>query len=172
METVDLPEHTTTEELVEVLRARIGAGADGVQLMWPLPAHIDARRAYSTIPSRVDVDGAHWVGDAELSGGLAREQRRSPSPELRRAARGPPAAGGGGASRFPWMPVTPAAVLAILRASALELRGSHILVIGRSRIVGLPLTYALSNEGSTVTLARAHGYGSGDEASSCALTLT
>ena len=49
--------------------------------------------------------------------------------------------------------VTPAAVMIILNECGIQLEGKNVLVIGRSRIVGLPLAYALSKKGSTITLA-------------------
>ena len=132
---IDLPQSTSTDDLIGVLRTRLRD--DGVQLMWPLPEHIDTREAYSSIPTSVDVDGAHFVGNAEIAGGLTRLQnQKQPVSDSE-----------------PWMPVTPRSVLAILEDAGVALAGAHVLVIGRSRIVGMPLMYALQREGATVTLA-------------------
>lgn len=84
---IDLPFETTTDELLEVIRQRIDSD-DGIQLMWPLPDHIDAMQAYKSIPIEKDVDGAHWIGSSEIGGGL-RNCEVSMSPEN---------------SSAPWMP--------------------------------------------------------------------
>ena len=147
---LQLPTETTTKQLMQMLHGlRIGGEGgfvgdsgdtiyDGVQLMWPLPKHIDGRAAFSAIPREIDADGAHWLGDMHLASQRHRE----------RVADGPPAPP---AHLMP--PATPAAVLELLAHYGVPIRGERALVVGRSRIVGQPLAHALGLTGATVTVA-------------------
>ena len=149
-----LPAETTTEQLLHTLRSvRLAGGGgfdgstagifDGVQLMWPLPEHIDAQRAFAAIPSEVDVDGAHWIGDVQLA------SRRRSTPDTDASAALVDAA----AKAHGMPPVTPAAVLELLSQNGVCVQGTETLIVGRSRIVGQPLACALGDAGATVTLA-------------------
>jgi len=61
---INLPENTTTEELLsEIYKSK---DVDGIQLMWPLPDSIDAGKAYNAIRVDQDVDGAHYIGQLEI----------------------------------------------------------------------------------------------------------
>ena len=80
---------------------------DGVQLSWPLPSHIDALRAYESIPRALDVDGARYVGDYELGGGIASRTRRERGVVEDGITAGSPP------------PVTPASVLKLLETCAI-----------------------------------------------------
>ena len=130
----------------DCLRAQLTAAlksltrrCDGIQLMWPLPSHIDSEAAYAVVPPSMDVDGAHFIGSSELRGGSG----------MQAAA----------AHEGNWMPVTPDAVLQLLAQRGIQLNGRHALVIGRSRIVGSPLAHALLKGNATVTVA--HSYSAG-----------
>lgn len=146
VELIDLDANITTDALCARLEA-LGhePSCDGVQLMWPLPPHIDAHQAYNKIPVRLDVDGAHFIGSCETSGGLASSATVEPAeptakPALEREGRG-------------WLPVTVDAVLHLLESHNVALRGQRVLVIGRSRLVGMPFAYAMTQADATVTLA-------------------
>lgn len=106
---------------------------DGIQLMWPLPAHIDSELAYAAIPAALDVDGANFIGRLESTGG-PRPSRPSAG------ATAPP----------PFLPVTPDAVLHLLDSHGVDLSTKKVLIVGRSRIVGSPLAYALTQRNATV----------------------
>lgn len=156
-----LPVETTTEQLQHILRGvQIGGGGgfvgngrggdgrsviyDGVQLMWPMPDHIDARAAFSVIPREADVDGAHWIGDLQLAQQRYRHQENPDDTSLL-----PPES-----PAHEMAPVTSAAVMDLLAYHGFSVAGTRALVVGRSRIVGQPLAHALSDAGATVTLAR------------------
>ena len=62
-----LPEDVSQERLL--LEIRRHRDADGVQVMWPLPAHIDNAAVLDAIPLDQDVDGVHYVGQMEVAGG-------------------------------------------------------------------------------------------------------
>lgn len=68
VEEMRLPEATSTKELLGVL-GDVCERVDGLQLMWPLPAHIDPVACYSSVPNAIDADGAMWLARLELAGG-------------------------------------------------------------------------------------------------------
>ncbi len=129
---VDLPEGSSTADVIAAVRSA-ARSSDGIQLMWPLPPQVDAAEAYAAVPPSKDVDGAHYVGLSEL-----REGTRCGAPD-------------GG-----FLPVTPGAVMEVLRGRGVDLASSRVVVIGRSRIVGSPLAHALVSANATVTVA--HSY--------------
>ena len=122
VEEINLPSTTSTAELLGTIDS-VKDKVDGVQLMWPLPDHIDTSTVYNAIPVDKDVDGIHYVGQREI----------------------------GNADAFP--PVTPAAVMELLKNHGIELGNKRALVIGRSPIVGSPVAHMLREEGAVVTVA-------------------
>jgi len=119
---VNLPEKTTTDELLSQIYN--SQDFDGIQLMWPLPDHIDSGKAYSAIRVDQDVDGAHYIGQLEM------DPTSSPLP-----------------------PVTPAATLDLMDRYEIDPEGKNVLVIGRSRIVGSPVAHMLRARDAIVTVA-------------------
>ena len=120
---IDLPKTTTTDELLSQIYSL--KEYDGIQLMWPLPSHIDAPLCYNAIDVSRDVDGAHYLGQMELD-----PKNASPMP-----------------------PVTPAAAIALVEEYGISLNNKFVLVVGRSRIVGAPLAYMVNRSGGIVTVA-------------------
>ena len=119
---INLPDITTTEELLsEIYKS---TDFDGIQLMWPLPDHIDSGRAYNAIEIDRDVDGAHFIGQIEID-----------------------------ASSSPLPPVTPAAAMELVDNYNIDLKGKNVLVVGRSRIVGSPMAHMLRARDAVVTVA-------------------
>jgi S-adenosylmethionine:tRNA ribosyltransferase-isomerase len=119
---IDLPENTTTEELLS--QVYLSKDFDGIQLMWPLPDHIDSGRAYNAIAVDQDVDGAHYIGQLET------DPTSSPLP-----------------------PVTPAATMELMDRYNIDPKGKNVLVVGRSRIVGSPMAHMLRARDAAVTVA-------------------
>lgn len=120
---INLPESTSQDELESLLYSlQSDGGVDGIQLMWPLPSHIDQGKMYNMIDVERDVDGAHYVGQKELS------------PKI---------------NALP--PVTPNAVMDLIDHYGVELVDKKVVVIGKSRIVGSPLAYMLLRRGAIVT---------------------
>ena len=104
-----LPADVTQAEL-EARMAALSAGApDGVILQLPLPAHLDENAVMALLDPDKDVDGFHPVNLGRLVAGL---------PGL--------------------LPCTPAGVRELLRRNDIPTRGKHVVVIGRSVIVGKP----------------------------------
>jgi len=99
----------------------------GILVQLPLPRGLDAERVVRRIPPAKDVDGLHPVNVGEL-------------------ARGEP--------RF--APCTPAGVLELLDRHGIDVRGKHVVIVGRSNLVGRPLASLLLLKGrrgdATVTV--------------------
>lgn len=115
---------TTTEELVDVLRAlSADPSIDGILLQHPVPDHIDERAAFDAISADKDVDGVTSASFAAMA-----------------------LTGGGG-----FESCTPSGILRLLDATGVELSGKHAVVVGRSPILGLPMGMLLLRRGATVT---------------------
>jgi methylenetetrahydrofolate dehydrogenase (NADP+)/methenyltetrahydrofolate cyclohydrolase len=98
---------------------------DGILVQFPLPAHVDARRAVERIDASKDVDGFHPINAGRL-------------------ALGRPGA---------LVPPTPAGCMRLLELSGVTLAGANAVVIGRSMIVGRPMAQLLLAANATVTIA-------------------
>ena len=108
-----LPASTSDEELGALLGAlNADPRVDGILVQFPLPAHIDAQRAVDRIDADKDVDGFHPINAGRLA--LARP-----------GALAPP---------------TPAGCMRLLELSGVELTGAHAVILGRSNLVGRPLS--------------------------------
>jgi methylenetetrahydrofolate dehydrogenase (NADP+) / methenyltetrahydrofolate cyclohydrolase len=130
-----LPASTTEEELLAVL-ARFNADQriHGILVQLPLPKHIDEQRVIEAIDHRKDVDGFHPMNVGKLVIGLAC---------LR--------------------PCTPAGVQELLIRSGHDPAGKHVVVAGRSNIVGKPVLNILlqKQRGANAVVTIAHT-GAGD----------
>jgi methylenetetrahydrofolate dehydrogenase (NADP+)/methenyltetrahydrofolate cyclohydrolase len=115
-----VPESTDDSKLSAILDD-LNARSDvhGIILQLPIPAHLDEVKAISRICLEKDVDG---LTDASLG----------------RLSRGNPV----------HSPATPAGILEILRRSNIATEGSHAVIVGRSMLVGRPLSIMLSQRGS------------------------
>ena len=118
----------TEEELLQKIREINGdAGIDGLIVQLPLPKHIDPENVTEAIDHRKDVDGFHPVN-------LGRMMRNLPC----------------------FIPATPYGILLLLQAYGIDTAGKHCVVVGRSNIVGSPMSILMArnaNPGNcTVTL--------------------
>jgi methylenetetrahydrofolate dehydrogenase (NADP+) / methenyltetrahydrofolate cyclohydrolase len=125
---IKLPEATTQEELLKHIDTlNNNADLDGYIVQLPLPKHIDEQTIKLAINPRKDVDGFHPENIGRLVLGL-------PS----------------------FLPATPYGIIKLLEHYKIETSGKHTVVIGRSQIVGSPLSILMarnSKQGnSTVTL--------------------
>lgn len=111
---------------------------DGFIVQLPLPKHINEEKITLAIDPRKDVDGFHPVNFGRMAQGL-------------------PA----------FLPATPYGVLEILRRYNIETSGKHCVVVGRSNIVGTPMSILLSRKGypgdCTVTLTHSRTQNLPDE---------
>jgi methylenetetrahydrofolate dehydrogenase (NADP+) / methenyltetrahydrofolate cyclohydrolase len=127
-----LPARTPEGELRERLRALSADPAiHGVILQLPLPEHLSEERHLEDLDPLKDVDGLHPLNVGRWVHGLPAHR-----------------------------PATPLGVLELLRRYAGDLTGRHVVVLGRSRIVGRPLSIFLSQRdpggNATVTLCHSH----------------
>jgi methylenetetrahydrofolate dehydrogenase (NADP+) / methenyltetrahydrofolate cyclohydrolase len=128
--TVDALDATAGSNDVRALLARLGADPSihGVILQQPLPRHLDIRRIADAMPAEKDVDGANPVNQGRLAFGSGTE----------------------------FVPATPAAVMLLLeRSRRWPLTGIRACMVGRSNVVGLPVSLLLMRENATLTVA--HG---------------
>lgn len=123
-ERVFLPEETTTEELLDVIqRLNEDPEVHGILLQHPVPSHIDERQAFDAISLDKDVDGVTSHGFGATTFQLG---------------------------AYPCC--TPAAILQVIDYYGLDVEGKHAVVIGRSPILGKPVSMMLLNRNATVTI--------------------
>ena len=125
---VELPATVTQAEL----ETRVsGLAADnsvhGILVQMPLPAHLDTERVLDLIPPEKDVDGL-------TAASLGRLMRGTPG----------------------HVSCTPLGVLRLLQHHGIDTRGRHAVVVGRSTLVGLPLSVLLAQKGIDCTVTLAH----------------
>lgn len=120
----ELPEETSQEELTALVeKLNADDRVNGILVQLPLPGHIDADVIIRTISPDKDVDGFH--------------------PEsVGRLCIGEPG----------FVSCTPAGVIQLLKRSGIEIAGKECVVIGRSNIVGKPMSILLLRENGTVTI--------------------
>lgn len=121
------PAEITTEGLLALV-ADLNARdeIDGILVQLPLPAHVDTHLILEAVDPRKDVDGFHPLNGGRLLHG-------APLAEI-------------------LAPCTPAGILEVLHRSGIPLRGTRAVVVGKSNIVGKPMSVLLMNEGATVTV--------------------
>ena len=132
MEALDhyLPEATSQKELEDyVAKLSEDVAVDGILVQLPLPAHIDQEKVINSISPDKDVDGLHPYNVGLLVKGKPR-----------------------------FVPATPAGVQHILVKSGIEVSGKHVVICGRSEIVGKPLGLLLMqrNKGANATVTVCH----------------
>lgn len=127
---VRLPEQSSEEEVLRQLDIlNNDPMVDGILIQMPLPKHINTEHIVEAICPDKDVDGVTNTNVANLW-----KQKRADY------------------SRF-CVPCTPRSSMRILEAAGISLSGKKAVVVGRSNIVGLPVTKLLMNENATVTVA-------------------
>jgi methylenetetrahydrofolate dehydrogenase (NADP+)/methenyltetrahydrofolate cyclohydrolase len=123
-EEILLPGTVTTEELLAHVHALNGRDEiDGILVQMPLPKQVDSRAVLLAIDPLKDVDGFHPFNVGQLVA-------NAPAPRS----------------------CTPAGVMEILRRNAIEIKGKHAVVVGRSDIVGKPMAFLLLHQHATVTI--------------------
>ena len=131
-EVITAPATATTAELVELVQtiARSERGrADGILVQLPLPPHVDTVAVLDAVPPDLDVDGFHPHNAGLLSQGRPR-----------------------------FVPCTAAGVQRLLIDAGIETAGRHVVIVGRSDIVGKPLALLLATKApSTAAPAARHG---------------
>ncbi|KAJ5357558.1 Formate-tetrahydrofolate ligase FTHFS [Penicillium brevicompactum] len=123
---INVPETSTELELTqEITRANNDPAIHGILVQLPLPSHMSEHAVTSAVADEKDVDGFGAINIGEL------------------AKRG---------GRPLFTPCTPLAVMELLQASGVNPAGKEAVVLGRSDIVGSPVSYLLKNADATVTV--------------------
>ncbi|HWJ06548.1 MAG TPA: bifunctional methylenetetrahydrofolate dehydrogenase/methenyltetrahydrofolate cyclohydrolase FolD [Steroidobacteraceae bacterium] len=123
-----LPATTTQDELMTLV-AQLNGDQDvhGILVQLPLPKGLDATQVLDTILPSKDVDGFHPENVGLMSQGRPR-----------------------------FLPCTPAGVMRMLQAAGVQTSGKHAVVIGRSDIVGKPMSVLLAQKGVDATVTLCH----------------
>jgi methylenetetrahydrofolate dehydrogenase (NADP+)/methenyltetrahydrofolate cyclohydrolase len=123
-----LEENTDQETLLKLIEdLNNDSKVHGILVQLPLPKQIDERKVIDTIVVEKDVDGFHAINAGRLSIG---------GDMLKRA----------------FIPCTPLGSLLLLKDQVDDLRGKNAVVVGRSNIVGKPMSQLLIEESCTVTI--------------------
>lgn len=122
--TIRLDEGISEEALINLIEElNIDESVDGILVQLPLPKHISEEKIIETIAIEKDVDGFHPLNVANLW--LKKECM---------------------------LPCTPKGIIKLLEKANVEIAGKNAVVIGRSNIVGLPISKLLLDRNATVTM--------------------
>ncbi|PWA13212.1 bifunctional methylenetetrahydrofolate dehydrogenase/methenyltetrahydrofolate cyclohydrolase FolD [Pueribacillus theae] len=120
---IEMPEETSEEELLAKIRElNADDTIDGILVQLPLPAQINEQAVIDTISPEKDVDGFHPISIGRMMTG-----------------------------QETFLPCTPHGILEMVKSEQIEIEGKHVVVVGRSNIVGKPVGQLFLNENATVT---------------------
>lgn len=123
-EKTELPEDTTEERLLEVIdELNNRDDIDGILCQLPLPKHINEKAIINAIRPDKDVDAFHPENVGHIMIG-----------------------------DYDFLPCTPAGIMELLKSAEVDITGKHCVVIGRSNIVGKPMSMLLLHANGTVTV--------------------
>lgn len=123
--TMELPKNVTEQELLQTIDdLNLNPDVHGILVQLPLPSHIDEHRVMKCIAPEKDVDGFHTVNvDALYTSKVTGI-----------------------------VPCTPKGIIHLLNDTNVDIAGKNAVVIGRSNIVGLPISKLLLDNNATVTI--------------------
>lgn len=125
---IEVPESTTEEELLKIIDAlNKDDKVHGILVQLPLPKHINEDKVIMAIDPSKDVDGFHPVSVGNLMIG-----------------------------RPGFLPCTPHGIIVLLQKMGIETSGKHAVVIGRSNIVGKPVSILLARKDVNCTVTMCH----------------
>ncbi|MBP5601464.1 MAG: bifunctional 5,10-methylene-tetrahydrofolate dehydrogenase/5,10-methylene-tetrahydrofolate cyclohydrolase [Treponema sp.] len=125
---IQLPETTSETELLELIASlNADSSVHGILVQLPLPKHIDEDKVIMAIDPSKDVDGFHPVSVGNLMIG-----------------------------RPGFLPCTPHGIIVLLKKMGIETSGKHAVVIGRSNIVGKPVSILLARKDVNCTVTMCH----------------
>jgi methylenetetrahydrofolate dehydrogenase (NADP+)/methenyltetrahydrofolate cyclohydrolase len=120
---IELPEMATQEELLTKIEELNGDPAiHGILVQLPLPKHIDETKVIESISPLKDVDGFHPINIGRMMTG-----------------------------QDAFLPCTPYGIMVLLEEMDISVAGKHVVVVGRSNIVGKPVGQLFLNQHATVT---------------------
>lgn len=118
-----LPAETTQDELVALVeKLNCDKAIHGILVQLPLPKHLDEKAVINTIVPEKDVDAFHPVNVGKIMIG-----------------------------DYDFVPCTPAGIMELIAESNVEIEGKNCVVVGRSNIVGKPMSMLLLHKNGTVT---------------------
>ena len=121
---VELPESTTTDELLNTIqKLNDDKNIHGILLQHPVPSQIDERLCFDAIDIKKDVDGVTCLGFGNMSMGIDA-----------------------------YGSCTPAGIIRLIEHYKLDVKGLNAVVVGRSPILGKPMAMMLLNLHATVTI--------------------
>lgn len=121
----ELAEETTQEELLALVRElNDREDVNGILVQLPLPSHLNEDEVIQTISPTKDVDGFH----PQSVGALCIGQKG-------------------------FVSCTPAGIIQLLKRSGIPIAGKECVILGRSNIVGKPMSLLMLRENATVTIA-------------------
>ncbi|CAI8782305.1 MULTISPECIES: bifunctional methylenetetrahydrofolate dehydrogenase/methenyltetrahydrofolate cyclohydrolase FolD [Bacillus] len=122
-ELIEFPDTITEERLLaEIDRLNEDDRIDGILVQLPLPKHIEEKAIIERISPKKDVDGFHPISVGRMMTG-----------------------------QDTFLPCTPHGIVELVKETNLDISGKHVVVIGRSNIVGKPVGQLFLNENATVT---------------------
>ncbi|MEY8347727.1 bifunctional methylenetetrahydrofolate dehydrogenase/methenyltetrahydrofolate cyclohydrolase FolD [Bacillus cereus] len=122
-ELIEFPDTITEERLLaEIDRLNEDDRINGILVQLPLPKHIEEKAIIERISPEKDVDGFHPISVGRMMTG-----------------------------QDTFLPCTPHGIVELVKETNLDISGKHVVVIGRSNIVGKPVGQLFLNENATVT---------------------
>ena len=122
---IELDENISTDSLLnEIVKLNNDNNVHGILVQLPLPKHIDAEQILNAVSPKKDVDGFHPINVGKLVIGEAK-----------------------------LIPCTPLGILKMIKSTGEKIDGKLALVIGRSNIVGKPISTLLLQNNATVIIA-------------------
>lgn len=119
-----LPAQTTQQELIELVeKLNNDDEINGILCQLPLPKHLDEKAVIEAISPKKDVDAFHAVNVGKIMIG-----------------------------DYDFLPCTPAGVMELLAYYNIDIEGKECVVLGRSNIVGKPMSMLLLHKNGTVTI--------------------
>ncbi len=123
-----LADNTTEQELLSIIsELNNDTKVHGILVQLPLPKHINEQKVIEAIEPKKDVDGFHPVSAGNLLIG-----------------------------RDGFLPCTPNGVLRLLKEMNIETNGKHVVIVGRSNIVGKPLALLMARRETNATVTICH----------------
>ena len=124
----ELAEETTADEILKLIeKLNADASVNGILCQLPLPKHIDEDKVIDAIDPKKDVDGFS-----------------------------PQSVGAMVIGKPGFLPCTPAGIIQLLKRSNIDIDGKSCVVVGRSNIVGKPMSLLMLRENATVTVCHSH----------------
>ena len=121
---ITMPKETTEAELLsEIDRLNLDENVHGILVQLPLPKHISEERVLNRISPKKDVDAFHPENVGKIMLG-----------------------------KYSFLPCTPAGIMELLSFYNVEVEGKECVVLGRSNIVGKPMSMLLLSKNGTVTV--------------------